>query len=175
MNLYDAPADVVRKSIVGLGLSPADLAQKAGLQVRELTAFLDGHFSQETAKLLAPVLGLNPEALASLPEYQPIAPPLSGIRRVSVPFEDEEVNIWLIESKDTVVAIDCGFRPNDFLHAIEPIQEKAIHLLITHAHRDHVGGFTTPSKELLTSARAPEGFGGSTIIRAGDTLEIGPF
>jgi hydroxyacylglutathione hydrolase len=175
MNLYDSPADVVRKSIVGLGLAPEAVASMAGLEVRELMGFLNGRFSLQTARHLAPVLGLNSEALASLPDYQPITAAMSGIRRVSVPFEDDEVNIWLIESGNTVIAIDCGFRANDFLHAIEPIQEKSVHLLITHAHRDHVGGLTTASRNLLASIRAPKGFGDSTMISSGDTLEIGAY
>lgn len=174
MSLYDTPADVVRKSIVGLALTPEIVALRAGMESREIMALLNGSFSENAARRLAPILGLNADALCSLPAYQPASPDLHGIQRISVPFEDDEVNIWLIESADTVLAIDCGFRPDDFLRLIESLHERLIHLFITHAHRDHIGGLTAVTKERLSSLHSPEEVGYSTTIRDGDTIEIGP-
>lgn len=174
MKLYDSAADVVRKAIVGHGIPPATLAAKAGISPHELREFLDGKFSPLIATSLAQALGLNARALRLLPEYQPDAPLPKAVVQVALPFGDEEVNVWFIESDDTRIVIDCGFRSRDLLTALESRSALTSHLLVTHAHRDHIGGLGSAMQK-LSSAHAPSGIAGSKTITIGSTLEIGPF
>ncbi|MFC7336093.1 MBL fold metallo-hydrolase [Haloferula chungangensis] len=175
MDLYDAPADVVRKSIIGRGLTPEALATMAGLPTRELMGFLNGDFDARLARMLAPLLEIDSAALCHLPDYQPESPDLGRIRQFEAPFEDEEVNIWFIEADGTTLVIDCGFRPKDFEAQIEALGDQAIHVLITHAHRDHIGGLSAASQSMLTSIHSPSGVSNSIAVSAGELLELGPF
>jgi hypothetical protein len=47
---------VLRKSLMGHGIAPAQAAQRAGVPENDVLAFLRGTFSAETARKLAPVL-----------------------------------------------------------------------------------------------------------------------
>ena len=56
---------VLKKALAGNGLAPSEAAARAGIPEGEAMAFLRGSFSADTARALAPVLGLSPEALAA--------------------------------------------------------------------------------------------------------------
>ena len=60
---------VIRKAFKGLALAPGEAASRAGLSEQVALAFSRGNFSADTARRIAPVLGLNPEALANHPHY----------------------------------------------------------------------------------------------------------
>ena len=174
MKLYDSAADVVRKSIVGHGLSPALVAEKTGLSVRDFSDLRGGRISRENALKLAALLELDAEALCQLSNYHPSLQETDGIIGIELPFEDEEVNIWIIESGETVLVIDCGFRPSDLSSCLVPYHGRPIHLLITHAHRDHIGGLADATP-LLTSRHGPSGIPDCDPLNPGDQLNLGPF
>lgn len=174
MNLYDTPADVVRKALRGLEIAPSQAAAKAGIPDAELHAFLADRFAEATARTLAEALGLDPEALASLPDYRPALPPCPGLTQLALPFEDEEVNAWLLEKDGTVLVIDAGFGPDDLAAALDARGIDRCHLLLTHGHRDHVGGVAGVG-DRLESLHAPETLRGATLVHPGDTFRIGSF
>ncbi|MEP4079235.1 MBL fold metallo-hydrolase [Haloferula sp.] len=175
MILYDEPQDVVAKAMRGLGMTASALAISSGVSESKIAAFLDGRTSKELALQIAPPLELCPDALAKLSDYRPrsIAPP--GVTRVEVPFDDETVNIWLIESGDTVIVIDAGTRPNDLADLLAARGLDSVHLLITHEHRDHVGGIKAASGR-LASLHARSGFQmeeSAVWVEPGKFLELG--
>jgi glyoxylase-like metal-dependent hydrolase (beta-lactamase superfamily II) len=174
MNLYDSAADVVRKAIIGSGLSPAVVATKAGMSSRDLAGFLAGEFSPIVANSLAPTLGLNPQALSQLPNYEPDTKLPAGVVQVSLPFEDEEVNVWMIETAETRIAIDCGSAPDDFRKALDARTTLSNHLFITHVHRDHIGGLTSARPNFRT-VHSPSRLPGTELIAANEIIEVGPF
>ena len=131
---------VLRKALLGNGLSSADAAKRAGLSEAALLDFQGGAFSKETARLIAPVLGLNAEALSQHADYLPESLETPGVERIDLPFGAERVNAWLVRANDALILFDAGFQTADL------IQELAVRcggmpdrVFITHAHPDHVG------------------------------------
>ncbi|MEM1084743.1 MAG: MBL fold metallo-hydrolase [Verrucomicrobiota bacterium] len=173
MILYDEPQDVVAKAMRGLGI-PSDRIH-AVPQV-ELASFLAGNFDPELARQIAPALGLAPEALATLPSYRPAPEPPAGVSRIEVPFDDETVNIWLIEVEDTVIVIDAGTRPDDLARLLAARGMDPVHLLITHEHRDHVGGIAA-AKGRIASLHARSRFDldeSANEVDPGGSFALGP-
>lgn len=172
MKLYDHPADVIRKAIQGHGLSPAEVADRIGVEAKKIMSLIGGNFDETLARALAPVLGLDAEALCGLGIYDPGSTLPTGITQHAVPFEDEEVNIWLIKTGDTTVAIDAGSRKSDLAEIVAREDPRSVDLLVTHAHRDHVAGITSAA-DWLREIRGPAGVPGSREVQPGDSFRIG--
>lgn len=129
---------VIRKAFKGLGVAPGLAAERAGLPENDVMAFSRGHFSAETARRLAPVLGLDPDALAAHDHYLPQPLEVSAITRLNLPFNDETVNAWRIDSGDTVVLFDTGYAAGSCVIALGETRPDQV--FITHGHNDHIGG-----------------------------------
>lgn len=169
---------VIRKALKGVDVAPCIAAGRAGLPEGEVMAFARGKFSAETARRLAPVLGLHPEALANHDHYHPHPLAIAGVKRLTLPFNGETVNAWLIDSGDATVLFDTGHAPASCAQALGAILPERI--FITHGHHDHIGGipdFTRkgipihgPGMDAATSAVAPgDTFRcGSLVIKACD-------
>lgn len=149
---------VIRKAFKGLGLAPAEAARQAGLPENEVMAFSKGKFSPAIARRLAPVLGLNPEALANHDRYEPAPLALPGIRRLDLPFGGERVNAWLVSDGESVILFDTGYEPRSCIDALGAVRPDQI--FITHAHPDHIGGI--------------DSFDGIPIHDSGGTCHCGP-
>lgn len=131
---------VLKKALAGNGLAPSEAAARAGIVESEVMAFLRGAFSADTARALAPVLGLSPEAFAAHSVYQPHAPEIAHIQRIDLPFGGERVNAWLVSQAGMVVLFDAGFDTSDLLGAVRAAEGRLPdRVFITHAHRDHIG------------------------------------
>jgi hydroxyacylglutathione hydrolase len=132
---------VVRKAFKGLALAPGEAASRAGLPENEVLAFSRGKFSADTARRLAPVLGLNPVALAQHDAYLPKPLALPNIQRLDLPFNGERVNAWFVGSADTAVLFDTGYQPGSCVAALGAHAPDRV--FITHAHGDHIGGISS--------------------------------
>ncbi|MEN9974462.1 MAG: hypothetical protein RLZZ282_468 [Verrucomicrobiota bacterium] len=131
---------VLRKALIRRSLAPAQAAQRAGLPVNDVLAFLRGTFSHAVARQLAPVLGLDAAAFAQHATYQPAPQSHPGIARLDLPFGDDRVNAWLVSAGDASVLFDAGFQPSDLLGALEvPGTRFPARAFITHGHHDHTG------------------------------------
>jgi hydroxyacylglutathione hydrolase len=142
MNLLeDDFTHVIRKALNGHSLSTREAAARAGLAEQEVISFSNGIFSEATARSLAKVLHLNPEALAQHPAYQPKPTTLDAIQRLDLPFEGERVNAWLVTTGNCSMLFDAGYLPHSCSDALDTLGNPHIqHLFITHNHRDHIGG-----------------------------------
>lgn len=138
MTLEDEVSDVVGKALRGLGVSPGKAAAEAGVAVEDLQRVLDGRFDETVVRKIAPVLELDGEALADLPDYLPEPRGIAGVRRIELPFRQWTVNAWLLEKDGTVLLFDTGWGARDILSEIDPAALDKV--FITHPHPDHVGG-----------------------------------
>ena len=166
--LYNTPSEVVAKALRGLGESPGEIARQAEIELDALLRFLQGDFDPQTARRLARPLGLDAHALDSF--YDPVAPIVlpTGIHRIELPFEDETVNAWDIDLGSSRMVIDAGFGPND-LATLLPM-DGPVDLLVTHGHRDHIGGIDG-IRGTLRNLWAPADLQGAEVVRPGDAFE----
>ncbi|MFD0893671.1 MBL fold metallo-hydrolase [Luteolibacter ambystomatis] len=166
---------VVRKALKGLALSPGEAALRAGLVPAEVTALIDGRFSGSVARKLAPALGLDPAALEGHPGYAPKPQLLHTLRRLDIPFEDGQVNAWLLREDDVTLLFDTGFSPDSCARALDAVQAFEIDAtFITHGHRDHTGGLPEirkRSREIYGPAH--DSLPGVKPLRPGDSIRTG--
>lgn len=174
MMLEDDFTYVLKKALAGCGLTPDEAAELAGLPEISVLAFLRGSFSADSARRLARVLGLAPEAFARHPDYLPEPLAIPGIARIKLPFGPDHVNAWLIEGAETIILFDAGMdAPKLWAALIACAGRPPDRALITHAHRDHIGGLSR-----LLEAGVPvhaAGVPGSITTRPGDIIRCGPF
>ena len=140
--LEDTFADIIGKSQRGLKLGDADLAGRAGILESDLTAARDGAFHAATIRALAPVLGLNTEALLAVGagSYKPAEISLRGLVGFNTPFEDMTVNNYLVWDEKTkeAAAFDTGADASPLLDFLARHGLKLKLLLLTHTHGDHI-------------------------------------
>jgi hydroxyacylglutathione hydrolase len=144
MMLEDDFTYVLSKTLKGLTLAPSEVAKLAGLLEGEVLAFSRGNFSADVARKLAPVLGLNPEALANHATYSPRPLARPDIHRIDMPFAEERVNAWLVQADDVTLLFDTGYISDSCEKALGAMNiEKLDQIFITHEHPDHVGGISS--------------------------------
>lgn len=171
--LEDDYTYVIRKAFKGLALAPGEAALRAGLPENEVLSFSRGNFSADTARRLAPVLGLKPEALAKHDRYLPRPLALPDIHRLDLPFSGERVNAWLVQSGDTRILFDTGYEPTSCITALDALGAPALdHIFITHAHQDHIGGIPSfiARKNVLHGSHIEN----ARPMHPGDAIHCGP-
>jgi hydroxyacylglutathione hydrolase len=164
---------VTRKALKGHGLAPSEAANRAGLPEQEVLAFTKGHFSENVARRLAPILRLNPDALVGLSNYQPKPLQHPQIHRLDIPSGEDRVNAWLIWTADIAVLFDTGKVPDSCNVALTAMGVSKIdRVFITHGHHDHIGG--NPmflAKNVIVHAPSIEH---CRPIFPGDAIQCGP-
>ena len=166
---------VIRKALKGLALPPGEAALRAGLVPADVMALITGKFSETAARKLAPVLGLGVEALARLPRYEPKPQVLHTVKRLDIPFEDGQVNAWLIREDDVTILFDTGFSPDSCAKALDAVQAFELDaVFITHSHRDHTGGVDEIRKRCqLIYGPAHDPMAGVKPLTPGDKVRCG--
>jgi glyoxylase-like metal-dependent hydrolase (beta-lactamase superfamily II) len=140
--LEDSFADVIGKAQRGLGLADGDLTSRAGISREALESLKSGEFDAAAARQVAPLLGLNPQALEALGRnaYQPADASVEGLAQFNTVFGDMTVNAYLVwnPASKEAAAFDTGGDCSPMLDCIrlEGLTLKAIFL--THTHGDHI-------------------------------------
>lgn len=170
--LYDTASDVIIKAMRGANMSPEMACRGSELAPAELIGLIRKEAPSREFLPVADNLGLDADALERLdrPREPVEAPPC--LRQIELPFEEECVNIWILEHPEKSLVIDAGFKPAD-VHKIEDLPE-SFDLLITHAHRDHIGALAALSHR-ASRVFAPSSLEGCERITPGQQLDGGPW
>lgn len=138
--LEDDISYVWRKALRGKGMDAASLATKCGVNKADIDHLIAGNTEPSLLMLAAGILGLHAPALQRHGTYQPQVPHLQGVSRLSLPFEQDFVNAWLIRDEDQTLLFDTGFEHDSASHLLKTMGIPPLELFVTHDHRDHVGG-----------------------------------
>lgn len=173
--LYDTTSDVIRKALRGLDMAPSQAAALCDLPEREVIRASREPAARDVLVRLGPALGLDPDALAALPGYRPPDCLPAEVLRLELPFDDESVNAWLIESGcGDHVLFDTGDGAEDARVHLDDLPrfsprgtgDHRLDVFITHNHGDHTGGIPG-LKNIIRHLRGP-GWGES--VQAGDQV-----
>lgn len=163
--LEDDFEDVLKKSMLGLELSPAQLSRTSGIPEVSITQLLAGHFDAPSMRALASHIQLNTEKWLNLPSYRPSVSSFCGIQVFTSPFGYLGVNAFAIETSESWLIFDTGTEAKKLCHTT---QGKPRELFLTHEHPDH----TACESELSASYTHRAGGLVSPITRGG--LNITP-
>jgi glyoxylase-like metal-dependent hydrolase (beta-lactamase superfamily II) len=140
--LEDNFDDILNKALRGLKISSSEAAEKAGLTREQVEALTSGRFDLQAVRQLAPVLDLNPEALAASGEksWQPDPVDLEGLAQFNTPWDDMAVNAYVAWDPASLAAVvfDTGADASPILDLIQQHRLQVKFILLTHGHGDHV-------------------------------------
>lgn len=187
IRIEDDFEDVLMKASTGLGLGKQALAQKAGLPVAAVAALLNAEVDEASLRAVAPVLGLDADALVSMANraWQPEPIEVEGLRCYNTPFpvdgyEEMTVNSFLVWSPQTkaAVAFDTGANVDALLADVEALGLELQALVITHVHRDHIAAYDALLSKIeggIAFAPKLEPYGEADLLEHGDWLEFDGF
>lgn len=140
--LEDNFNDIVSKAMRGLKLNAAQVAEKAGLSPQAVESLAGGDFDATTARKVAPVLGLDAEALVVSGEkgWRPEPVEAHGLAQFTTPWEDMMVNSYVVWDPASLAAIvfDSGADATPMLDLVQQQGLKVGLIALTHTHGDHV-------------------------------------
>ena len=175
--MEDNFADVVGKAQRGLGMSDRDLAARARISLAELDRIKAEHFDAAALRKLAPVLGLDAQALAALPGYRPAAVQIAGLAGFSTAYGGMLVNSYLAwdATGGEAAAFDTGTDCAAMLDELRYQNLKLRGIFLTHIHGDHIADLHRLQSEtgapVFVSHREP--LSGAETFEAGRTFTFG--
>ncbi len=154
--LEDHFNDILGKALRGQGLAESEAAARSGLPRESVHALFFGEFDETATRKLAPILGLNADALAASGRkaWRPEPVEIAGLAQFTTPWEDMMVNSYLVWNPATRVAIafDTGADCDPMLKFAEEKNLRIQLIALTHTHGDHV--FDLDRLKSKTGARA---------------------
>lgn len=171
--IEDFYEDVLAKAARGLGLSTTQLSEQSGVGKVAIREALRGNFVEDEARKLAPVLGLNSDALVLLGQksWRPAEVDLNGLAVFNSPFHDMTVNafvVWEPSSKKAAI-FDSGADANDLLDFVSKHGLDVQGIWITHTHGDHIADVNT----ILKVIDCPVYVGEKEYANFGESFEAG--
>jgi glyoxylase-like metal-dependent hydrolase (beta-lactamase superfamily II) len=177
--LEDNFDDVLAKAQRGHGLADSVLCEKSGVGLADLKSLKSGSWDEAIAQRIAPVLGLNPDALAGLAKknYHPAGVQVDGLAQFNTPFDDFTVNAYLVWEPTTLraAAFDTGSDCSEMLATISSKNLKLEAIFLTHTDGDHIFDLDRlvekTGVKAFTSSREP--LPGAESFDAGRTFTVG--
>lgn len=187
IRIEDNFEDVLGKAVRGRSLSVPELSARSGLPEAKVRALLAGMADPPALRQIAPVLGLNGNALAALAEHRdyPEDTDVSGLAAFTDPFPvpgyaEMTVNSYLVWDAFTreAFAFDTGAGGKGILETLEAKNLSLKALLLTHTHRDHVAALdavrsATGNPAVYVHEREALAVEGAVPIRGGHCFRSG--
>ena len=169
--MEDNFADVASKAQRGLGLADRALAQRAGITVADLHQVKSEQYDAATLRKIAPLLGLNAQALAALPGYRPAAVEVAGLAAFTTAYGGMGVNSYLVwdAASGDAAAFDTGTDCAAMLEALHSQNVKLRGIFLTHTHGDHLADL----EKLQTATGAPVYVSEREPLRGAETFTAG--
>ena len=178
--LEDNVGDIIGKAQRGLGSSDSDLAKKTGISSEVIRKLREGEFDEAALLSVAPVLGLNGEALCELAkgEWHPKKIEISdGLAQFNTDYGGMAVNAYLAWDPATRAAgaFDTGADSSEMTRFATRHKLNVQLILLTHAHADHVADLPRLREEtgadVFTPTREP--VPGAELIEEGKQFRLG--
>ncbi len=177
--LEDNFADIAGKAMRGKKLAAADLAAAAGLRPEMVESLLRGQFDESALRAVAPVLGLQPEALVRIgrDSYHPLVECPPNLVQVTTPCGGMEVNAYLVWDREekTAAIFDTGAQADPLLDLIKLEELDVAAIFLTHSHADHTAALDDLQKALGVDAWSSqhEPVPGTRTFRPGEIFNAG--
>ncbi len=156
IQIEDNATDVLRKSMLGRGISSEMLAERSGLPLAEIRRFRRERVSAEICSRVAPALNLCPEKLRRLdadfdagvagnPALEPRFPE-TCTRHIMfcgnkiLPDMTSNAYVWTDSARGEAVLFDCGMNGEGLVEFLKTRAIKDVSLCLTHRHFDHADG-----------------------------------
>lgn len=140
--LEDNFNDVIGKAMRGLNFSDGFVAEHTGIAALEIQRLREGEFNEIAARKIAPLLGLNADALVGIgtKSFHPEPITLEGLAQFNTPFDDMRVNAYLVWDPETkqAAAFDTGSDCGPMLEFMEANGLRLMWIALTHTHGDHI-------------------------------------
>lgn len=184
--LEDTFGDIVRKAIRGTATSAAQVAQTAGIQKRELDAWLkdDGGPDDAQARAIAGVLRLDPGKLADSAAQRWYPPHIERDDVAHHPQKPHPSNgyVLFLDGGRRSALVDPAGVPANLLRVLRDGDYHLQYILITHKHADHCDATgdvakAFPQAQIVMHKLDVEAIGKlaskALLIRDGDDLPFG--
>ena len=149
--LEDDPSDVLRKASRGVGLSPAGLAHRTGIDERAISAWLkgDGVPTEDQARALAVELRVDPGkfADAAARRWYPGAEVPPDVRHHPHDPHPSNGYLFFLQDGKTAAIVDPAGYPKTLLNAVNDGPYALRYILITHKHADHCDATADVARE----------------------------
>jgi glyoxylase-like metal-dependent hydrolase (beta-lactamase superfamily II) len=141
MALEDDFADVLRKAQRGTGMDAARLAKRTGIDASQIRGWAQGNgvASEDEARALAPLLGLDPGKLAdsAAQKWHPHVAMPHDVRHHPQDPHPSNGYIFFLDDGKTAALVDPAGYPQNLLRAIADGPFALRYILVTHLHADH--------------------------------------
>ena len=178
--LEDNVGDVIGKAQRGLGISDSKLAEQARVSSETIRKLREGDVDEAALLNVAPILGLNGQALCELAkgEWHPKKiEGHDGLAQFNTDYHGMAVNAYLVWDPAThaAAAFDTGADSSEMVRFANRHKLDVQLILLTHAHADHVADLPRLREEtgadVFTPAREP--VPGAELIDEGKRFRLG--
>jgi len=178
--LEDNVGDIIGKAQRGLGIADSKLAEKAHVAPETIRKLREGDVDEAALLSVAPILGLNGQALRDLAksEWHPEKIEMhDGVSQFNTDYHGMAVNAYLVWdlASHGAAAFDTGADSSEMVRFANRHKLDVQLILLTHAHADHVADLPRLREEtgadVFTPAREP--VPGAELIDEGKRFPLG--
>ena len=178
--LEDNVGDIIGKAQRGLGISDSKLAEKARVSSDTIRKLREGNVDEAALLSVAPVLGLNAQALCDLAKdewYPKKIEARDGLAQFNTDYHGMAVNAYLVwdPASHAAAAFDTGADSSEMIRFANRHKLDVQLILLTHAHADHVADLPRLREETGADVFAParEPVPGAELIEEGKRFRFG--